>query len=134
MQEAVPAGQGAMAAIIGLADEAIVHACTDAAQAEVVAPVNYNSPGQVVIAGHSAAVERAMTACKEAGAKRALSLPVSAPFHTSLMRPAAKRLEAQLQATVFQAPEIPVVHNATARDVRDPGDINALLAGRRYST
>src|SRR5690625_3591982 len=102
MQEAVPAGQGAMAAIIGLADEAIVQACTGAAQAEVVVLVNYNSPGQVVIAGHSAAVERAMTACKEAGAKRALSLPVSAPFHTSLMRPAAKRLEAQIQATVFQ--------------------------------
>lgn len=133
MQEAVPAGQGAMAAIIGLADEAIVQACTDAAQAEVVAPVNYNSPGQVVIAGHSAAVERAMTACKEAGAKRALSLPVSAPFHTSLMRPAAERLEAQIQATVFQAPEIPVVHNVTARAESDPEVIKALMVEQIYS-
>lgn len=133
MQEAVPAGQGAMAAIIGLADEAIVQACTDAAQAEVVAPVNYNSPGQVVIAGHSAAVERAMTACKEAGAKRALPLPVSAPFHTSLMRPAAERLEAQIQATVFQAPEIPVVHNVTARAESDPEVIKALMVEQIYS-
>lgn len=133
MQEAVPAGQGAMAAIIGLADEAIVQACTDAAQAEVVAPVNYNSPGQVVIAGHSAAVERAMTACKEAGAKRALPLPVSAPFHTSLMRPAAERLEAQIQATVFQAPEIPVVHNVTARAESNPEVIKALMVEQIYS-
>lgn len=133
MQEAVPAGQGAMAAIIGLADEAIVQACTGAAQGEVVAPVNYNSPGQVVIAGHSAAVERAMTACKEAGAKRALSLPVSAPFHTSLMRPAAERLEAQIQATVFQAPEIPVVHNVTARAESDPEVIKALMVEQIYS-
>lgn len=133
MQEAVPAGQGAMAAIIGLADEAIVKACTEAAQGEVVAPVNYNSPGQVVIAGHSAAVERAMTACKEAGAKRALSLPVSAPFHTSLMRPAAERLEAQIQATVFQAPEIPVVHNVTARAESDPEVIKALMVEQIYS-
>lgn len=133
MQEAVPAGQGAMAAIIGLADEAIVQACTGAAQGEVVAPVNYNSPGQVVIAGHSAAVERAMSACKEAGAKRALSLPVSAPFHTSLMRPAAERLEAQIQATVFQAPEIPVVHNVTARAESDPEVIKALMVEQIYS-
>lgn len=133
MQEAVPAGQGAMAAIIGLADEAIVQACTGAAQGEVVAPVNYNSPGQVVIAGHSAAVERAMTACKEAGAKRALPLPVSAPFHTSLMRPAAERLEAQIQATVFQAPEIPVVHNVTARAESDPEIIKALMVEQIYS-
>lgn len=133
MQEAVPAGQGAMAAIIGLADEAIVQACTGAAQGEVVAPVNYNSPGQVVIAGHSAAVERAMTACKEAGAKRALPLPVSAPFHTSLMRPAAERLEAQIQATVFQAPEIPVVHNVTARAESDPEVIKALMVEQIYS-
>ena len=133
MQEAVPAGQGAMAAIIGLADEAIVQACAGAAQGEVVAPVNYNSPGQVVIAGHSAAVERAMTACKEAGAKRALPLPVSAPFHTSLMRPAAERLEAQIQATVFQAPEIPVVHNVTARAESDPEVIKALMVEQIYS-
>ena len=133
MQEAVPAGQGAMAAIIGLADEAIVQACTGAAQGEVVAPVNYNSPGQVVIAGHSAAVERAMTACKEAGAKRALPLPVSAPFHTSLMRPAAERLKAQIQATVFQAPEIPVVHNVTARAESDPEVIKALMVEQIYS-
>lgn len=133
MQEAVPAGQGAMAAIIGLADEAIVKACADAAQGAVVAPVNYNSPGQVVIAGQSAAVERAMAACKEAGAKRALPLPVSAPFHTSLMRPAAERLEAQIQATAFQAPEIPVVHNVTAGAEADPERVKALMVEQIYS-
>src|SRR5690625_2855578 len=133
MQEAVPAGQGAMAAIIGLADEAIVHACTDAAQAEVVAPVNYNSPGQVVVAGHSAAVERALPACKDAGAKLASSLAGSAQFDTSSVRPAAKRLEAQIQATVFQAPEIPVLHNVTARAESDPEVIKALMVEQIYS-
>lgn len=133
MQEAVPAGQGAMAAIIGLADEVILQACADAAQGSVVAPVNYNSPGQVVIAGESAAVERAMVACKEAGAKRALPLPVSAPFHTSLMRPAAERLEEQIQATPFHAPQIPVVHNVTAGTESDPERIKALMVEQIYS-
>ena len=133
MQEAVPAGQGAMAAIIGLADEVIVQVCGDAAQGDVVAPVNYNSPGQVVIAGESAAVERAMAACKAAGAKRALPLPVSAPFHTSLMRPAAERLEEQIQATVFRAPQIPVVHNVTAGTEADPERIKALMVEQIYS-
>jgi [acyl-carrier-protein] S-malonyltransferase len=133
MQEAVPAGQGAMAAIIGLADSEIIKACEDAAQGAVVAPVNFNSPGQVVIAGESAAVERAMAACKDAGAKRALPLPVSAPFHTSLMRPAAERLEAQIQATEFRAPQIPVVHNVTARTEANPETIKVLMVEQIYS-
>ena len=89
MQEAVPPGQGAMAAIIGLDDEALCAACVEAAQGEVVQPVNYNSPGQIVIAGHAAAVKRACDAAKARGAKRALPLPVSAPFHSALMQPAA---------------------------------------------
>ncbi|MDQ2075674.1 ACP S-malonyltransferase [Marinimicrobium sp. ABcell2] len=133
MQEAVPAGQGAMAAIIGLDDAVIIQACENAAQGAVVSPVNFNSPGQVVIAGEAAAVERAMAACKEAGAKRALPLPVSAPFHTSLMRPAAERLEAQIQATPFRAPEIPVVHNVTARTEANPDTIKALMVEQIYS-
>lgn len=133
MQEAVPAGQGAMAAIIGLDDEAILAACAAAEQGEVVAAVNFNSPGQVVIAGGVAAVERASALCKEAGAKRALLLPVSAPFHTSLMRPAADRLAEQVNATQFVAPAIPVVHNVTAQTETDPDTIKALMIAQIYS-
>ncbi|WP_049721608.1 ACP S-malonyltransferase [Gilvimarinus polysaccharolyticus] len=133
MQEAVPAGQGAMAAIIGLADDAVLTACASAAQGEVVAAVNFNSPGQVVIAGHSAAVERAMLACKEAGAKRALALPVSAPFHTELMRPAADGLASWVEGVEFSAPIIPVVHNVHARAEADPVKIKALMIEQIYS-
>lgn len=114
MQEAVPAGVGAMAAVIGVDDSIIREVCDSAAQGEVVVPVNFNSPGQVVIAGHVAAVERAIEACKAAGAKRALPLPVSAPFHTPLMKPAADRLAEQIEATAFHAPVVPVIHNVHA--------------------
>jgi [acyl-carrier-protein] S-malonyltransferase len=133
MQEAVPAGQGAMAAIIGLSDALIIKACKQTEQGEVVAAVNFNSPGQVVIAGTAAAVERASVLCKEAGAKRALPLPVSAPFHTSLMRPAADRLTAQIAATPFAIPQIPIVHNVTAQTESDPQKIKTLMIEQIYS-
>lgn len=133
MQEAVPAGQGAMAAIIGLDDALIIEACKKAEQGEVVSAVNFNSPGQVVIAGTAAAVERASANCKEAGAKRALPLPVSAPFHTSLMRPAADRLAEQIAATQFNSPKIPVVHNVTAQTETNPEKIKALMIEQIYS-
>lgn len=133
MQEAVPAGQGAMAAIIGLDDALIIEACKKAAQGEVVTAVNFNSPGQVVIAGTAAAVERACILCKEAGAKRALPLPVSAPFHTSLMRPAADKLAEQIRTTLFSVPIIPVVHNVTARTEADPEKIKDLMIEQIYS-
>lgn len=123
MQQAVPAGTGAMAAIIGLDDAAIAKACADAAQGEVVAPVNFNSPGQVVIAGHKAAVERAGEACKAAGAKRALPLPVSVPSHCALMRPAAEQLAVDLAALQFNTPAIPVVNNV---DVQIAGNADAI--------
>ncbi len=133
MQEAVPDGQGAMAAIIGLDDALILEACKKAEQGEVVAAVNFNSPGQVVIAGTAAAVERASALCKEVGAKRALPLPVSAPFHTELMRPAAERLAEQITATVFSAPNISVVHNVTAQVEANPEKIKALMIEQIYS-
>lgn len=133
MQEAVPAGQGGMAAIIGLDDALIVDACKKAEQGEVVSAVNFNSPGQVVIAGAVAAVERASILCKEAGAKRALPLPVSAPFHTELMRPAAERLAEQITATSFTIPTIPVVHNVTAGVEMNPEKIKALMIEQIFS-
>ena len=108
MQEAVPAGQGAMAAILGLDDAAVGAACAAAAAGEVVVPVNYNSPGQVVIAGHAAAVERAIAACSERGARRAVPLPVSVPSHSPLMRPAAERLRAALDAIALRSPRLRV--------------------------
>ncbi|OUM31695.1 [acyl-carrier-protein] S-malonyltransferase [Pseudomonas sp. 1239] len=114
MQEAVPAGQGAMAAILGLDDAVVVDLCAQAAQGEVVSAVNFNSPGQVVIAGAKAAVERAMEACKAAGAKRALPLPVSVPSHCELMRPAAERFAESVNAIDWQAPQIPLVQNVSA--------------------
>jgi [acyl-carrier-protein] S-malonyltransferase len=118
MQDAVAQGVGAMAAVIGGDDDAIAQACAEAAQGEIVEPVNYNAPGQVVIAGHRAAVERAMAAAKARGAKRAMLLPVSAPFHSSLLAPAAKRLAHRLADVDFAAPAVPVVHNVdvTTRD------------------
>lgn len=133
MQEAVPAGQGGMAAIIGLDDDKILAACAAAAQDEVVSAVNFNSPGQVVIAGAAAAVERASALCKEAGAKRALPLPVSAPFHTSLMKPAAERLQSLIDSTPFSAPAIPVIHNVTAAAESDPAAIKSLMIEQIYS-
>jgi [acyl-carrier-protein] S-malonyltransferase len=133
MQEAVPAGMGAMAAIIGLDDALILDACKKAEQGEVVSAVNFNSPGQVVIAGTAAAVERASALCKEAGAKRALPLPVSAPFHTSLMQPAADRLAEQINATVFSSPKVPVIHNVTAQSETSAEKIKALMIEQIYS-
>jgi len=118
MQDAVAQGVGAMAAVIGGDDDAIAQACEEAAQGEIVEPVNYNGPGQVVIAGHRAAVERAMAAAKARGAKRAMLLPVSAPFHSSLLAPAAERLAKRLADVDFSSPSVPIVHNVdvTARD------------------
>jgi [acyl-carrier-protein] S-malonyltransferase len=111
MQEAIPAGQGAMAAILGLADSEVGAACEQAAQGEVVSAANFNSPGQVVIAGHSSAVTRAVEAAKQLGAKRAVILPVSVPSHSSLMEPAAERLAAYLQDIEIKRPAIPVFNN-----------------------
>ena len=133
MQEAVPVGQGAMAAILGVADEKIREICEASSKGEVVSAVNYNSPGQVVIAGDVAAVERAMGELKAAGAKRAMLLPVSAPFHTSLMRPAADRLADHIRATRFNSPTIPVVHNVHARTELDAGTIQSLMIEQIYS-
>jgi [acyl-carrier-protein] S-malonyltransferase len=118
MQEAVPVGEGAMAAILLLDLPAVEEACREAAQGQVVVPANINSPGQVVIAGHAAAVERAMEGCKARGARRALKLPVSAPFHCPLMRPAQERLAADLAGVAFRAPAVPLVNNVDARPVR----------------
>ncbi|HXF65607.1 MAG TPA: ACP S-malonyltransferase [Burkholderiales bacterium] len=128
MQQAVPAGQGAMAAILGLEDEAVRAACGEAAQGEVVEPVNFNAPGQVVIAGHKAAVERCIAAAKARGAKRAVLLPVSAPFHSSLLAPAAERLAGYLARVDFQAPRVPVVNNVDVSVERDPACIKDALA------
>jgi [acyl-carrier-protein] S-malonyltransferase len=133
MQSAVPVGIGAMAAIIGLDDELINQACANAAQGEVVAAVNYNSPGQVVIAGHADAVARAIDLCKQAGAKRALPLPVSAPFHTDLMRPAGEQLAQAIATIQVNAPHIPVVHNVHAKTEGNPQAIRDLLVQQIYS-
>jgi [acyl-carrier-protein] S-malonyltransferase len=135
MQSAVPVGEGAMAAIIGLEDAVINSICTDVAATNggVVAAVNFNSPGQVVIAGNTGAVDAAILALKEAGAKRALPLPVSAPFHTQLMKPAGTRLVEAMEAIEFKAPTIPVVHNVHAQTEDDPVRIKALLGEQIYS-
>jgi [acyl-carrier-protein] S-malonyltransferase len=128
MQEAVPEGTGGMAAILGLDEEAARAACVEAAQGEVVQAVNFNAPGQVVIAGHKSAVARAIEACKARGAKRAMPLPVSAPFHSSLMQPAAEKLKEYLKNVVFSVPSIPVVNNVDVKTETDPGQIkNALV-------
>jgi len=137
MQEAVPAGTGAMAAILGLADEKIAEACAEAAAASgegaVVEPVNFNGPGQTVIAGSKAAVERACDACKARGAKRALLLPVSAPFHSSLIRPAADKLAARLAELSFAAPQIPVINNVDVAIESDSARIKDALIRQAYS-
>lgn len=133
MQEAVPAGTGAMAAILGLEAEKVQAACAVSAQGEVVEAVNFNSPEQTVIAGHKAAVERAAEACKAAGAKRAVMLPVSAPFHSALMRPAAERLQAALEKIEFRTPAIPVVNNVDVAIVSDPAAIKDALVRQAAS-
>lgn len=133
MQEAVPAGTGAMYAIIGLDDAAIAKACEDAAQGEVVSPVNFNSPGQVVIAGSKAAVERAGVLCKEAGAKRALPLPVSVPSHCALMKPAADKLAIALEEIEFKTPQLPVINNVDVMAEVEPEKIKLALVRQLYS-
>jgi [acyl-carrier-protein] S-malonyltransferase len=132
MQAAVPAGTGAMAAIIGLADEQIAEACAASAAGEIVAPVNYNSPGQVVIAGAKEAVERAMLACKEAGAKRALPLPVSVPSHCALMQPAAEQLAEKLSAIEVTMPDIPVIQNVNAQAAQNVDELVSNLVAQLH--
>jgi len=133
MQEAVPAGTGAMAAILGLEDAQVVEACAAAAQGQVVSAVNFNSPGQVVIAGHAAAVERAMEAAKAMGAKRALPLPVSVPSHCALMQPAAERLAQRLAGINLQVPQIPVINNVDVAVAADAAAIRQALARQLHS-
>lgn len=127
MQEAVPEGQGAMAAILNLDDDQVRAACEEAAQGEVVQAVNFNAPGQIVIAGHKTAVARAMEACMARGARRALPLPVSAPFHSSLMRPAAEKLRAYLQGVALAEPQIDLVNNVDVAVLRQPAAIKDAL-------
>jgi [acyl-carrier-protein] S-malonyltransferase len=133
MQEAVPEGQGAMAAILNLDDEQVRAACEEAAQGEVVQVVNFNAPGQVVIAGHKAAVARAMEACKGRGARRALPLPVSAPFHSSLMRPAAEKLRGYLEGVAVGDLKIDLVNNVDVAARRQPAEIRDALVRQAAS-
>ena len=133
MQQAVPAGQGGMAAILGLEDADVLAACAEAAQGEVVSAVNFNAPGQVVIAGSAAAVERAIEACKAKGAKRAMALPVSVPSHCDLMRPAAERFASSVESIEWQAPQIPLVQNVSAAVVADLEVLKRDLLAQLYS-
>jgi [acyl-carrier-protein] S-malonyltransferase len=133
MQQAVPAGQGGMAAILGLEDADVLAACAEAAQGDVVSAVNFNAPGQVVIAGSAAAVERAIEACKARGAKRAMALPVSVPSHCALMKPAAERFAESVEALNWQAPQIPLVQNVSAAVVSDLATLKADLLAQLYS-
>jgi [acyl-carrier-protein] S-malonyltransferase len=133
MQEAVPEGKGAMAAILNLDDESVRVACAEAAQGETVQAVNFNAPGQVVIAGHKAAVARAMEACKAKGAKRALPLPVSAPFHSSLMQPAAERLRGYLDKIEIAQLAMPLINNVDVATPQDPRAIKDALVRQAAS-
>ncbi len=133
MQQAVPAGDGAMAAILGLDDDVVKAVCQQASDAGVVEAVNFNSPGQVVIAGAKAAVDSAIAIATEKGAKRALLLPVSVPSHCALMRPAAEQLLTELEQVTIQSPKIPVIHNASVTATADPEEIRHLLAQQLYS-
>ncbi len=133
MQGAVPAGQGAMAAVLGLDDGEVAALCDRQAQGEVLEPVNFNAPGQVVIAGAAAAVGRAVAAAKSAGAKRALVLPVSVPSHCALMRPAADRLAERLAEVPIVVPRIPVIHNVTVEPAPDADAIRSVLVQQLYS-
>ena len=132
MQSAVPEGVGAMAAVLGLDDDAVRSVCTEAAQAEVLEAVNFNSPGQVVIAGNKAAVDRGCALAKEKGAKRALPLPVSVPSHCALMKPAAEKLAVALEGIEVKAPLVPVLHNADVVAYNDPSAIRDALARQLY--
>lgn len=133
MQEAVPEGEGAMAAVLGLDDEQVAEICAAAAQGEVVEPVNYNAPGQVVIAGAHTAVERAIAGAKEAGAKRAMPLPVSVPSHCRLMKPAAERLAERLAEVSFATPRLPVIHNRDVARHEDAAGIRDVLVAQLYN-
>jgi [acyl-carrier-protein] S-malonyltransferase len=133
MQSAVPEGVGAMAALLGLDDDAVRAVCAEAAQGEVLEAVNFNSPGQVVIAGNKAAVERGMAAAKEKGAKRAVPLPVSVPSHCALMKPAAEKLSAAMRAIDVRVPAIPVLHNADVAAHSSADAIRDALARQLYS-
>lgn len=132
MQQAVPAGTGAMFAIIGLADDAIAKACEDSAEGDVVSPVNFNSPGQVVIAGEKNAAERAAAACKEAGAKMAVALPVSVPSHCDLMKPAADKLAEALKNIQFNSPSIQVINNVDVESPQSEEEIKNALVRQLY--
>lgn len=133
MQEAVPVGQGAMAAILGLSDEEVRAACVEAANGEVAEPVNFNAPAQVVIAGNKNAVERACDAAKARGAKRALLLPVSAPFHSSLLQPASVKLEKYMANLQFSTPALPLINNVDVAIVNDPALIKDALVRQAAS-
>ena len=133
MQAAVPLGTGAMAAVLGLDNIRIAEACAEAAQGEVVEPVNFNAQGQTVIAGHKAAVERAMEVCKARGAKMVKALPVSAPFHSSLIRPAADKLAARLAELTLNVPAIPVINNVDVTIENDPARIKDALIRQAYN-
>lgn len=132
MQDAVPMGEGAMAAILGLDDAVVEQACAEAAQGGVVAAVNYNAPGQVVVAGDKAAVERAIAACQAAGAKRAMPLPVSVPSHCELMRPAAERLAAAMAEVELRAPRYTVIQNVDAQAHADVDSLRTRLIEQLY--
>lgn len=132
MQQAVPEGTGAMAAILGLDDDTVVDVCSKAAQGEVAEAVNFNSPGQVVIAGNSAAVARAVGLAKEAGAKRALTLPVSVPSHCSLMKPAADKLAEELNNIEISMPNVPVIHNVDVSVAKSEDGIREKLVQQLY--
>lgn len=132
MQQAVPVGQGAIAAILGLDEDAVIAACAEAAQGEIVEPANYNSPGQLVISGSRAAVERAIEAAKARGAKRAMMLPMSVPAHSSLMRPAAERLRERIAAISVTAPKVPVIQNIDVVSFNDSAAIKDALVRQLY--
>ncbi|MYN03166.1 ACP S-malonyltransferase [Pseudoduganella sp. DS3] len=136
MQEAVPVGQGTMAVMLGLSDEDVRAACAEAAAAvpgEVVEAVNYNAPAQVVVAGHSAAVDKACEIAKAKGAKRAMRLPVSAPFHSSLLKPASDRLREYMASIHFNAPQIPLINNVDVAVLNDPASIKDALVRQAAS-
>lgn len=133
MMEAVPAGTGAMAAILGLDDEAVRQVCLDAAEGDVLEAVNYNSPGQVVVAGHKSAIERVTVLAKDKGAKRALELPVSVPSHCALMKPAADQLAAAMNTIQFNAPSIPVLNNVDVAAVNSESEIKDALKRQLFS-
>lgn len=132
MQAAVPQGQGAMAAVLGVDDERVRRLCAQAAQGQVVAAVNFNAPGQVVIAGERPAVQRAIGLAREAGAKRAMLLPVSVPSHCALMEPAADQLASVIQEVPIQAPRVPVLHNVDVQAHQDPNTIRKVLVRQLY--